>query len=89
MFISSLVVKYQIEKNSRDLKLALNLLKHLLKNLTESTSYMDINIKSVDIKAIDGMAICYMVIEIRDSKQLKRLKNAIVKAVNPSSIERI
>ena len=50
---------------------------------------MDINIKSVDIKAIDGMAICYIVIEIRDSKQLKRLKNAIVKAVSPSSIERI
>ena len=50
---------------------------------------MDINIKSVDIKAIDGMAICYMVIEVSDIKQLTKLKNTIIKAVNPQTIERI
>ena len=63
--------------------------KHLLKNLTESTSLMDINIKSVDIKELDGMAICYMVIEVKDIKQLQKLKNTIIKAVQPQSIERV
>ena len=50
---------------------------------------MNINIKSVDIKAIDGMAICYMVIEVIDIKQLQKLKSAIIKAVHPQSIERV
>ena len=63
--------------------------KHLLKNLTESTSLMDINIKSVDIKEKDGMAVCFMVIEVKDSKQLTKLKNVIIKAVQPQSIERV
>jgi len=63
--------------------------KHLLKNLTESTSLMNINIKSVDIKEVDSMAICYMVIEVKDNKQLQKLKNVIIKAVQPQSIERI
>ena len=50
---------------------------------------MNINIKSVDIKAMDGLATCYMVIEIRDIRQLTKLKNTIIKAVNPTNIERI
>ena len=53
------------------------------------TSSMNINIKSVDIKAADGLAVCFMVIEIKDIKQLTKLKNAIIKAVNPINIERI
>ena len=63
--------------------------KHLLKDLTESTSYLDINIKSVDIKAVDGLAVCLMIVEVSNSKQLQKLKNAIKKAVNPMSLERV
>ena len=63
--------------------------KHLLKDLTESTSSMNINIKSVDISAEDGIAICLLIIEITDIKQLNRLKNRIIKNINPISIERI
>ena len=61
----------------------------MLNNLTESTSLMDINIKSVDIKEKDSMVVCFMVIEVNDSKQLSKLKNAIIKAVQPQSIERV
>ena len=63
--------------------------KHLLKNLTESTSSLDMNIRSVDIRAVDGLAVCYMVIEVKDVKQLQKLKSAVIKAVNPQSIERV
>ena len=37
---------------------------------------------------VDSMAICYMVIEVKDNKQLQKLKNVIIKAVQPQSIER-
>ena len=63
--------------------------KHLLNDLTESTSSMDINIKSVDIKAADGFAICLMIVEVKHISELDKLKNAIKKSVNPASIERV
>jgi len=77
---SSFLVRMKIEVEDR---------KHLLKDLTESTSSMNINIKSVDISAEDGIAICLLIIEITDIKQLNRLKNRIIKNINPISIERI
>jgi len=77
---SSFLVRMKIEIEDR---------KHLLKDLTESTSSMNINIKSVDISAEDGIAICLLIIEITDIKQLNRLKNRIIKNINPISIERI
>ena len=85
-------VEWEVNSNTSflvRLKITFEDRKHLLKNLTESTSYMNINIKSVDIKAADGLAVCFMVIEIKDIKQLTKLKNAIIKAVNPINIERI
>ena len=85
-------VEWEVNRESSflvRLKIVFEDRKHLLKNLTESTSLMDINIKSVDIKEKDGMAVCYMVIEVKDSKQLTKLKNTIIKAVQPQSIERI
>ena len=85
-------VEWEVSRSSAflvRLKIVFEDRKHLLKNLTESTSLMDINIKSVDIKEVDSMAICYMVIEVKDNKQLQKLKNVIVKAVQPQSIERI
>ena len=85
-------VEWEVNRESSflvRLKIVFEDRKHLLKNLTESTSLMDINIKSVDIKEKDGMAICFMVIEVKDSNQLTKLKNTIIKAVHPQSIERI
>jgi len=88
----SIEVEWEVSRESSflvRLKIVFEDRKHLLKNLTESTSLMDINIKSVDIKELDSMAICYMVIEVKDIKQLQKLKNTIIKAVKPQSIERV
>jgi len=63
--------------------------KHLLKDLTESTSSMNINIKSVDIKAIDGLAVCLMIVEVFDISELDKLKQTITKTVHPISLERV
>jgi len=85
-------VEWEVNKESSylvRLKITFEDRKHLLKDLTESTSYLDINIKSVDIKAVDGLAVCLMIVEVSNSKQLKKLKNAIEKAVNPMSLERV
>ena len=77
---TSFLIRLKIEIEDR---------KHLLKDLTESTSSMNINIKSVDISAEDGVAACLMIIEIVDIKQLNRLKNRIIKNIKPISIERM
>jgi len=63
--------------------------KHLLKDLTESTSSMNINIKSVDIKAVDGLAVCLMIVEVFDSSELDKLRNTIKRTVHPISLERV
>ena len=77
---TSFLVRIKIEIEDR---------KHLLKDLTESTSSMNINIKSVDISADDGIATCLLIIEIIDIKQLNSLKTKIVKNINPINIERV
>ncbi len=77
---SSFLVRLKIEIEDR---------KHLLKDLTESTSSMSINIKSVDISASDGIAICLMIVEIYDIKELNRLKKRIFKNINPMSFRRV
>ena len=85
-------VEWDFAKNSSfliRLKIEIEDRKHLLKDLTESTSSMNINIKSVDISAEDGIAACLMIIEIMDIKQLNRLKSRIIKNIKPISIERI
>ena len=85
-------VEWDFAKNSSFLvrmKIDIEDRKHLLKDLTESTSSMNINIKSVDISAADGIATCLLIIEIVDIKQLNNLKNRIVKNINPISIERV
>ena len=63
--------------------------KDLLKDLTESTSIMNINIKSVDIKAEQGIATCLMIVEVKDVKELKLLNKKIISTINPISIERV
>ena len=77
---SSFLVRLKIEIEDR---------KHLLKDLTESTSSMNINIKSVDISASDGIAICLMIVEIYDIKELNRLKKRIFKNIHPISFRRV
>ena len=71
------------------LKIQIEDRKHLLKDLTESTSSMNINIKSVDINASDGIATCLMIIEIYDIKELNRLKKRIFKNINPIDFKRV
>ena len=77
---SSFLVRLKIQIEDR---------KHLLKDLTESTSSMNINIKSVDINASDGIATCLMIIEIYDIKELNRLKKRIFKNINPIDFRRV
>tara|TARA_Y100000994_G_scaffold211476_1_gene185817 strand:+ start:1963 stop:4173 length:2211 start_codon:yes stop_codon:yes gene_type:complete len=63
--------------------------KDLLKDLTESTSSLNINIKSVDISALDGLATCLMIIEVKNINELETLQQKIVNSVNPMKIERV
>ena len=85
-------VEWQVNQDTSfllRLKITFEDRKHLLKDLTESTSSLNMNIKSVDIKATDGFAVCLMIVEIKNNKELKNLKKAIQKHVNPISIERV
>ena len=69
-------VEWQVTKETLflvRLKITFEDRKHLLKDLTESTSSMSINIKSVDISAEDGIATCLLIIEIIDIKKLVKL----------------
>ena len=50
---------------------------------------MNINIKSVDIKADQGIATCLMIVEVKDVGELKLLNKKIVSTINPISIERV
>ena len=63
--------------------------KSLLKDLTESTSSLNINIKSVDISALDGLATCLMIIEVKNISELEILQKKIINSINPIKIERI
>ena len=85
-------VEWQVNQDTSflvRLKITFEDRKHLLKDLTESTSSLDMNIKSVDIKAVDGFAVCLMIVEIKNNKELNNLKKAIQKHVSPISIERV
>ena len=63
--------------------------KNLLKDLTESTSSLNINIKSVDISAKDGLASCLMIFEVTNVSELKTLEKKIIGSVSPIKIERV
>tara|TARA_Y100001970_G_C13734262_1_gene603002 strand:- start:77 stop:640 length:564 start_codon:yes stop_codon:yes gene_type:complete len=51
--------------------------KHFLKDITESISGLNINLASVDIRAKEGIAIGYFILQIRDTRQLNRIINKI------------
>ena len=63
--------------------------KDLLKDLTESTSSLKINIKSVDISADDGLATCLMILEVKNIKELNVLQQKIINTINPIKLERM
>jgi len=63
--------------------------KNLLNDLTDTTSSLNINIKSVDISALDGLVTCLMIIEVKNLSELTVLKKKIISSVNPINIERV
>ena len=50
---------------------------------------ININITSIDMKGVEGIATCIIVLEVRDKRQLDRLSSQINKIANFISIERI
>ena len=60
--------------------------KNLLKDLTDTTSALNIYIKSIDMKAEDTVATCILIIEISNKKQLDKL---VVKLQQVQSIDHI
>ena len=51
--------------------------KHFLNNITTEFSNHDININSIDAKSEEGLATINLVIEVRDRRQLARIRNKI------------
>ena len=71
------------------LKILLEDRKQLLKDITECISKLNINITSIDMKALEGIATCIIVLEVRDKHQLDRLSSRIQKIPNFISTERM
>ena len=71
------------------LKILLEDRKQLLKDITECISKLNINITSIDMKALEGIATCIIVLEVRDIHQLDRLSTQMQKIPNFISTERI
>ena len=62
--------------------------KNLLKDLTDATSTLNIYIKSIDMKAVDSVATCLLVIEISDKSQLDKLVRKLQQVQSIDHIER-
>jgi len=62
--------------------------KNLLSDLTEATSVLNIYIKSIDMKAEDTVAICYLIIEITGTNQLDKLIKRLQQVQSIDHIER-
>jgi GTP pyrophosphokinase len=71
------------------LKILLEDRKQLLKDITECISKLNINIASIDMKGLEGIATCVIVLEVRDKHQLDRLSTQIQKITNFISMERM
>ena len=77
---SSFVVRLNISAIDR---------KHLLKDVSEKVSSMNIYIQSIDMRANDGLASCVLVVQIRNTKQLERLFRALKQLNHVISVDRI
>ena len=62
--------------------------KNLLKDLTDATSTLNIYIKSIDMKAVDSVATCLLVVEISDKSQLDKLVRKLQQVQSIDHIER-
>ena len=71
------------------LKILLEDRKQLLKDITECISKLNINIASIDMKGLEGIATCVIVLEVRDKHQLDRLSTQIQKITSFISMERM
>ena len=76
---SSFMVRLNITASDR---------KHLLKDISEKVSLMNIYIQSIDMKAHDGLATCVLIIQVRDTRQLDRLFRKLKQLSNIISISR-
>ena len=62
--------------------------KHLLKDISEKVSLLNIYIQSIDMKAHEGFATCILIIQVRDTRQLDRLFRKFKQLSNIISISR-
>ena len=76
---SSFMVRLNITASDR---------KHLLKDISEKVSIMNIYIQSIDMKANEGFATCILIIQVRDTRQLDRLFRKLKQLSNIISISR-
>lgn len=69
---SSYIVRLKIQGEDR---------KDFAKDIIECTSNLNMNISSVNMTSNSGLAYCTLIVEVRDIKQLNRLKNKL-KTIN-------
>ena len=62
--------------------------KHLLKDISEKVSLLNVYIQSIDMRAHDGFATCILIIQVRDTRQLERLFRKLKELSNIISISR-
>ena len=62
--------------------------KHLLKDISEKVSLLNIYIQSIDMRADDGYATCILIVQVRDTRQLDRLFQKLKQLNNIISITR-
>ncbi len=62
--------------------------KHLLKDISERVSLLNIYIQSIDMRANEGFANCTLIVQVRDTRQLDRLFRKIKGLPNIISINR-
>ena len=62
--------------------------KNLAKDIIECTSNLNMNISSVNMIGDSGLARCMIIVQVRDIKQLNRLKNKLKTIPRIYEIER-
>ena len=62
--------------------------KHLLKDISERVSLLNVYIQSIDMRAHEGFATCILIVQVRDTRQLDRLFRKIKDLSNIISINR-
>ena len=62
--------------------------KHLLKDISERVSLLNVYIQSIDMRANEGFATCILIVQVRDTRQLDRLFRKIKDLSNIISINR-